>query len=359
MVQDKAHRKKVGIKIGGKRVRVSEHITVKNALETFGYKFSKFPEKGAILAPCEVGGCYACGLIINGELRPACTTPVTQGMDVKLKLPKNCTPLRRVSGYVPHSAGGVGTPWWVKKSGQGYIEVACFTHGCNLRCPQCQNFTVTYNNVESPSTPEEAAQKLAMYRRQYDVDRMAVSGGEPTLNPAWLIRFFRKLVELNPDQQAHFHLDTNATILSPSYMDDLVEVGVTDIGPDLKGLHVETFMRVTGLADKELAGQYLQNAWSAVKYLVDKYYPEKLFVGVGVPYNKSLITLEEIREIGDKLAEMNSEVQVCLLDYFPTFRRLISRPTVGEMKKASATLRESGLKTVIAQTIMGYIGPQE
>ena len=67
---------------------------------------------------------------------------------------------------------------------------------------------------------------------------------------------------------------------------------------------------------------------------------------------------EELREIGEKIASMNNEVQVCLLDYFPTFRRWnMSRPSFKEIIKARNILLESGLKTVIAQTEIGHIGP--
>jgi pyruvate formate lyase activating enzyme len=62
--------------------------------------------------------------------------------------------------------------------------------------------------------------------------------------------------------------------------------------------------------------------------------------------------------MGERIAEMNPEVQVCLLDYFPTFRRVsMERPSVAEMRRARELLVETGLKTVLAQTIMGYIGP--
>jgi len=51
-------------------------------------------------------------------------------------------------------------------------------------------------------------------------------------------------------------------------------------------------------------------------------------------------------------------VQVCLLDYFPTFRRVgMERPSVAEMRRAREVLVETGLKTVIAQTTTGHIGP--
>ena len=66
----------------------------------------------------------------------------------------------------------------------------------------------TYGNVAPALTPLEAAATLTAQRRKYGVDRMAISGGEPTLNRAWLIRFFEELRRLNPDKRARLHLDT-------------------------------------------------------------------------------------------------------------------------------------------------------
>jgi pyruvate formate lyase activating enzyme len=187
---------------------------------------------------------------------------------------------------------------------------------------------------------------------------MAISGGEPTLNRPWLTQFFRELRRLNPDAEARLHLDTNATVLTPDYVDELVEAEVTDIGPDIKGLKTETFMKITGIFDRRLAERYLQNEWKIVRYILDNYYPERVFLGIGIPYNPKIITLEEVREMGERIAGMNSEVQVCLLDYFPAFRRTsMNRPSVMEMKKARETLIEAGLKTVLAQTTVGHIGP--
>jgi len=352
-------RKNVTITVDDERFSVPERITIKRALELLGLEFGKFLGEAKIFAPCELGGCYACVLLVNGEPKPACVTPVRNGMSISLSLPEDFVPVRRVSGYQPHAVGGVGTPWWLKKKGgYRYVEVACFAHGCNLRCPQCQNYTVTYDNVTSTSTPLEAATILTAQRHHYSVNRMAVSGGEATLNRPWLTRFFRELRRLNPDSQARLHLDTNATILTPDYVDELIEAGVTDIGPDIKGLKTETFMRITGITNKRLAERYLRNEWEITKYMVDNYYPKRVFLGIGIPYNPELITLEEIREMGEKIASMNPEVQVCLLDYFPAFRRTdMNRPTVTEMKKAREALISAGLKTVLAQTAVGHIGP--
>ena len=353
-------RREIKILVDGKEFLVPERITVKKALELLGLEFGKFPNEAKIFAPCETGGCFACSLLIDGEPKPACITPVHNGMEIKLELPDNFVPIRRISGFQPHPVGGVGTPWWMKQRGNyhHYIEVACFAHGCNLRCPQCQNYTITYNNITKPMTPHEAAATLTAYRNKYGVDRMAISGGEPTLNRKWLIEFFRELKRLNPDKEARFHLDTNATILTPDYIDELIEAGLTDIGPDLKGLRTETFMRITGIFDYGLAQKYLKNAWNITKYLIDNYYPEKIFIGIGIPYNPYLMSLEELREIGEKLVSFDLEIQVCLLDYFPTFRRRnMKRPSPNQMKTAREVLLETGLKTVLAQTEIGHIGP--
>ena len=81
-------------------------------------------------------------------------------------------------------------------------------------------------------------------------------------------------------------------------------------------------------------------------------------MGVGIPYNRYFITLEEIREMGEKIAGTNSEVQVCLLDYFPPFRRVsMKRLTVNDMENARKTLLEAGLKTALAQTTIRHLGP--
>ena len=49
-----------------------------------------------------------------------------------------------------------------------------------------QNSHVTYDGRSEPRSPDETAQMVTAYRHRYGVDRMAISGGEPTLNRKWL-----------------------------------------------------------------------------------------------------------------------------------------------------------------------------
>ena len=353
----------VTIKVNGEKYHVPKGITVLKALELIGFKISKLPGEGDIYAPCRTGGCWACAVIINGELKPSCITPVEDGMNIVTHVDEiyKKPPLRIVSSFQGHPVGGVGTPYWLKPKGlfYTYIEVACFAHGCILRCPSCQNWEITYSSVDPPLTPFQAAQLLTEARRLYGVDRMAISGGESTLNKRWLIDFIRSLRALNPDDKARFHVDTNAAILTPDYIDELVEAGMTDIGPDLKGLNVETYMKIAGIKDRELAMKMLQNAWTTVKYIVDKYWG-KVFIGVGIPYNKAFMSLDELYQIGLKLANIEPTIQVCVLDYRPEFRaQYLKRPSYEEMLKVKRILEDAGLKTVICQTVRGHILPTQ
>ncbi len=353
VMEERPPERKVEIEVEGRRVEVDVPATVKRALEQAGYKFSDVPGEG-IYSPCGVGGCWSCAVEVDGEVRPACITPVREGMKIKLEF-EDPGPFRLVEGFHGHTVGGVGTPWHLKKRGR-YIEVACFAAGCNFRCPQCQNWTTTYRGKGVPYTPREAALRMTWARRRFDVDRMAISGGEPTLNRRWLVEYVRELKELNPDPKARIHIDTNGSILTPDYIDELVSAGMTDIGIDLKALRVETFMRITGLKDREKARRYMRTAWRAVEYIL-KRYGDRVFLGVGIPYNSALISRDEIREMGERLARLDPSLQVCVLDYRPEFRSRIKRPSYEEMRRIHELLRDCGLKTVICQTHLGHIGP--
>jgi len=135
--------------------------------------------------------------------------------------------------------------------------------------------------------------------------------------------------------------------------------GVTDIGVEPKGVHPETFMRISGIADRALAQRYLQTAWDAIVYIAERY-RGRVFLGVGLPYNSALIGLEEVREFGRCLAAIGPEIQLCVLDYFPTFRRRdLRRPSPGEMLQVKRVLEGTGLHTVMVQTAVGHLGPNE
>lgn len=317
---------------------VPEKITVSDALRFAGFQFP---------VPCGVGGCFSCAVMIDSEMRPACVTGAVEGMQIDTT--RKGEPMRVVSGFSPHVVGGVGTPY-ILKNYTHPVEVACFLHGCNYRCPQCQNYMMAFTGGVA-MTPETVAEMLNQMKGVYRVERIAFSGGECTLNREFLIETIKCLKRM--DKDVRIHVDTNGSLLTSDYIDELVNAGMTDIGIDLKALSLDTFTRITAVPED--AERYLKTAWDAVKYILENH---NIFIGIGIPYNRDLISTEEIRAMGREIAQMSADVQVCVLDYRPAFRRRdLTLPTVAEMAEVRDILQRCGLTTVIAQTVEGHIGP--
>ena len=393
------------VKVNGENINSSGMVI--DAIKASGIKITKFFEsetdfsnnnnnnnnnnqnghgghKKSLLALCECGGCWACMVEVNGQISRSCLTPLEHNMEINT-LNDIKMPLRVVSDFGAHGAGGVGTPYPLKKSSQP-CEVVAFTHGCNLRCPQCQNNLVAFTGHGNLLEPDETAQILLGLRDIHEVNTITLSGGESTLNRPWLLKTLNFIRSY--DRSVNIHVDTNGTILTPQYIDELVAAGMTHIGVDLKGSNLSTFQTITGVEDPNLADKYLHNSWKAVKYLVDNYkmvYASsktskmtlnrddhgenhlkssqsknnyKIFIGIGIPYNISFISKKEIEEIGEKIVKIDPKIQVCVLDYRPEFqRRDLVKPTVQDMLEIKSILNNQGLKKVIVQTEKGYLGP--
>ncbi len=342
------------IVVDGVEYVVHDRMTVAEALQAVGYRFA---EPGSPRGPsleCRTGGCWSCAVLVDGRPEPACITPVRDGMRVETDV-EGRPPLRIVHGPEPHTVGGKATPWW-EVDYRSYVEAALWAAGCNLRCPQCQNYAVTYDNASPPLTPEEAARAVVACHRLYRTRGVAISGGEPTLNRRWLVSFFRHVTRL-VKPKVRRHLDSNGTLLTPDYIDDLVEAGCNNIGVEPKCARVDTYMKVTGIRDRDLARRYLETAWRAVEYIYE-HYGDRVYLGVGLVYNPRLVTLDEIAEAGRRVASIDPRIQVTVLDYFPAFRRRdLRRPSVAEMLEVKRVLEEQGLRTVIVQTEIGHVGP--
>lgn len=86
-------------------------------------------------------------------------------------------------------------------------------------------------------------------------------------------------------------------------------------------------------------------------------YIDEIFLGIGIHYNKALISKEEIKS-GYEILNMKSDIQVCVLDYRPEFRRKnLIKPLFEEMIGIKDILNGAGLETVIVQTGKGHFGP--
>ena len=205
---------------------------------------------------------------------------------------------------------------------------------------------ITHMGKGRAYTPPEAAIMLTGVKRELKLNRILLSGGEITLNRAWLIQLLKELRRLNPEPETRLHISTNGSLLTEDYIDELIDAGLTILGIDLKGLHIDTFMRITGLKNKELAQRCKENAWNAVDYIAHHYH-EKVFIGIGIPYNEELISLEEIRRIGREIYNIDPSIQTTAMAYFDGgYRSQILWPSFDEMKAVHRLLEEAGLTTV-------------
>jgi pyruvate formate lyase activating enzyme len=200
-------------------------------------------------------------------------------------------------------------------------------------------------------TPEYTAKRLTKEREVREAERitMSISGGECTLNRPWLVQFIKELKKLNPDPEVHILVATNGSLLTHSYIDELWEAGMTDVVIGLKAWHIENFMRIAGLRDKDLAERYKETAWEAVRYICHKY-KERIFLGVGLPYNEELNSITEIEAMGERLYHIDSTITVDLQNYRPEFRGKFSLAPDEEVDRVHKVLKGIGLEVVVYQT---------
>ena len=182
--------KLIMLTVNGNMVAVPEQVTILQALETIGYTVSHHPkQQGDIFAPCKMGGCGACSVLVNGQLKPSCTTRVAAGMEINTHSAQIISqePVRLANHFQGYRGGQVGPK---ENRNQGFTEFTFFAQGCNLRCPACHNWDLAFSSIGKYAAPREAAVIMERGRQQYKVSKVAVTGGEITLNRPWLVRFF-------------------------------------------------------------------------------------------------------------------------------------------------------------------------
>lgn len=341
--ETKKNRKPVHLTIDGVQYEVPEQITILKALELKGYKvYHHHEHEEGIHAPCGTGGCGECSVVVDGVLKPSCVTPVKDGMEI-------ITDNSAINNHPPQRIATIFNKNLHQMANlQRINETSLFMHGCNLNCAACHNWDITFSSIGRPITPDQMLQQIASKKNGSGINRIGISGGEATLNRRWLVEFVKKVSMYVPDG-TRIQLDTNASTLNKNYVDELIDLGVTDISPDIKGVTVESFKKLTGLKDEIIAARYLDNAWQVVRYIIEKC-SDKLFTVVGIPFHKDLLTAEELYQIGRKLAAINPNVPVNLIEYQAAFRqRDLAYISEDETEKSLAILQDAGLRNVLCQ----------
>ncbi len=109
----------------------------------------------------------------------------------------------------------------------GHTACTVFTGRCNFRCPFCQNASLVLNPESLASIPQEDVFAFLEKRRGL-LDGVAVTGGEPTLQPD-LPEFLRRVKDMGFETK----LDTNGAL--PRVLRRVLAEGLADyVAMDVK-----------------------------------------------------------------------------------------------------------------------------
>lgn len=126
----------------------------------------------------------------------------------------------------------------------GHTACTVFTGGCNYRCPFCHNAELVLWPGEQPEIPE-ADFFAFLEKRRGLLDGVAVTGGEPTLQPE-LPEFLRRIRDLGYAVK----LDTNGT--APETLRQLVSDGLVQyVAMDIKNAP-DRYAETAGVEDPRL-----------------------------------------------------------------------------------------------------------
>lgn len=109
-----------------------------------------------------------------------------------------------------------------------HLSSVLFTGGCNFRCPFCHNSDLVLKHEQiADITEEHIFGHLRKFRKW--IDRVVITGGEPTLHKG-----LRAFVQRLKQEGLRVKLDTNGS--HPEVVKELVEAGLIDyIAMDIKG----------------------------------------------------------------------------------------------------------------------------
>ncbi len=324
--------KTISFTLDGKTCAVKAPVSVFDALCELGRAAKTHgPDDCRTQALCGTGGCWSCAVSINGVETRSCVTPLQEGMEIVTDpdILQRHAPVRVVTVMRPAP----------------HYHPSIFVHGCNYRCGLCHNWDLTFAAHIKPKSPTETVSLL-----QLDPETdywIGISGGEPTLNKPWLLETVRQLRRAVPESR--IQLDTNASLLTPELIDALVAAGITDISPDLKALHLDTFMKISGVTSEKSAQLYLQTSWNAVRY-IKRRYRQQVFMAVSLPCHPRIHSKAELYDSSAALAQIDPEMHVTLIEYQPAFRQR-DWPFLGEkvMEQARKIVESAGLRNVIVQ----------
>lgn len=167
-------------------------------------------------------------------------------------------------------------------------------NGCNMRCPYCQNYTISAKKTDTRQiTPEE----LVTMAKQYNSPSIAFTYTEPII---WF-EFIKDVGKFAKPENIELVMVTNGQILEKP-LDDLLEI-VSAMNIDLKSMSSEYYKKI------------LKGSLEATKRTIEKA-SEKIHIEV----TNLLIegdNASQIEELAKYLASIDKAIPLHISRYFP------------------------------------------
>ncbi len=161
---------------------------------------------------------------------------------------------------------------------------------------------------------------------------ISFTGGDLYCRPEFYVRTFKLLKK---ETGLWIHIETNGYGLTPKNLDELYAAGLDSIWLDMKAYSEHIYRKLCGTTNKWIL--------KLPQIIKDK----GIILEIVLLYIPGLVELDEIRKFGKLLAEVDKDVPITLLAFFPEYQLVNYRsPTYTEMVKAYRILESYGLRKV-------------
>lgn len=189
-----------------------------------------------------------------------------------------------------------------------------FMAGCNFKCLNCQNWTISQYPDNGLSQrgyedPKELAQECvaklsSLAAKLMGADRIFFSGGEPTIHLPYIEKVVAEARKMAPGTKVNF--DTNG-YMSEESLKRVLNL-TTSITYDIKAFNDEVHLALTGSSSVPV----LRNAEYVGRHARDKLWEYRVLV---IPH----INEDEIRPLTEFIARIDPSLPVCFLAFRPNF----------------------------------------
>ncbi len=190
-------------------------------------------------------------------------------------------------------------------------------NGCNMRCPYCQNYTISTKKTQTTKITPEDLTKLA---KEYNTPSIAFTYAEPII---WF-EFIKDTAKYAKKEGIDLVMVTNG-LISEAPLDDLLEI-VSAMNVDLKSMNPEYYSKI------------LKGNLAATKKTIEKA-SQKIHVEVTnllIPGDNDT----ETEELSKYLASIDKTIPLHISRYFP--HNNYDRPTtpINTLKEAYETAKK-------------------